>query len=387
MPEPRQHERQPDDQRAPEWHAPPPPRDLTALPHASSPPAAMTPSPPDTVPPRRFIYRVATPLLAMVLLGIGAVASVPALRDVVLPTRSTPTIPVATTARPSPVSRPVATTLHCFTGFTLGPTDLAPVVGREAAEYAVRDGYDLPFREGRLGTLIDAHLVVLGYTRSSFGGPVSEATRAAEIRGRLAWLLSFARTPALNAPVAPVPLPPGTTAYFLYSLVDARTGGFIESCDLVGPGAETADGPLPATPVETAVRQPIDTARIAVEFPVRAAGWLPFAASDVFARINRLPDNQAEVVADYFAVGGDEVGERVRIVSTNTPPFLATSDRGGQRVTLADGLDARFDDLGKMQIVTWQGAGAWYQIVAARPREIGGPYSIEQLLKIAAALR
>lgn len=348
----------------------------------------MPPALPNTVPPRRFIDRVATPLLAVVFLGIVAMASVPSLRDVVLPSRPTPTIPVATaTARPSPVFRPIATTVNCFSGFTLGPTGLAPVVGREAAEATGRDGYDLPFREGRLGTLIDARLVVLGYTPSSFGAPVIEATHAAEIRGHLAWLFSFARTPALDAPVAPAALPPRTTAYFLYSLVDARAGGVIQSCDLVGPGAETADGLLPATPVETAVRQSIDTARVAVDFPVRTAGWLPFAASDIFARVNRLPDNQAEVVADYFAAGGDEVGERVRIVSTNEAPFLATSDRGGQRVMLADGLDARVDDLGKMQIVTWQGAGAWYQIVAARPREMGGPYSIEQLLKIAAALR
>ena len=244
-----------------------------------------------------------------------------------------------------------------------------------------------PLYPGRLGTLIDARLMILGYVAIPFVAPSIQATQAAAVQGRAAWLLSFSRTPPLEAPSAPAALPPDTTAYFLYTLIDAATGGVIQSCEQAGPSAEVAGQPLPPVPPERALRQPIDAARAAVPFPARAAVWLPFTAAERFARVNHLPGGRAEVVADYFAAGGAAVGARVRIISTPTPPLLATVDRGGATATLADGRPARFDDLATMQVLTWHDGAAWYQILAARPQEDGPPYTAGELLLIAARLR
>lgn len=91
-------------------------------------------------------------------------------------------------------------------------------------------------------------------------------------------------------------------------------------------------------------------------------------------------------MADYFAVDGPAVGARVRIISTTSPPLLATTHHDGAAVTLADGRNARFDNLAKLQVLTWQDGEMWYQIVAAHLGGGGAPYTVDELLEIAAGL-
>jgi hypothetical protein len=40
-----------------------------------------------------------------------------------------------------------------------------------------------------------------------------------------------------------------------------------------------------------------------------------------------------------------------------------------------------------MQVLTWREGATWYQIVVGRPRELGGPYTVEDLIRVAAGLR
>jgi len=191
-----------DDQTVPRWHAPPPLRD------------AMSPSPAPTgqperpaataavAPARRWPARLAPPLLSALLLLLAALAGWPSVRAVVV--RSQP-------ATRQALMPQVATGVGCFATLTLVESSDTAVVGRDASEVKARDTYDLSFYPGRLGTLIDAHLLTLGYVTTPFVAPSIQATRAAAVRGRAAWLLSFSRTPPLEAPSAPAALPPDTT--------------------------------------------------------------------------------------------------------------------------------------------------------------------------------
>ncbi len=370
----------------PRWQAPPPRRDATL-------PSLEPTCRPDRVaattaaaPARRWPERLAPPLLIAMLLLFAALAGWPAVHAVVVHPQPAPTALASPPATRQALVPQADTGIGCFATLTLVEAASTPSIGRDAAEAKARDIYDLPLYPARLGTLIDARLMTLGYAPTSFGAPSIQATQAAAVRDRVAWLLSFSRTPPLDAPSAPATLPPATTAYFLYTLIDAATGDVIQSCERAGPSAEVAGQPLPPVPPERALRQSIDAARAAVPFPARAAGWLPFTAADSFARVNHLPAGQAEVVADYFAAGGSAVGARVRIISTPTPPLLATTDRGGSMVPLMNQRDARFDDLGAMQVLTWQDGTVWYQIIAVRPQKDGTPYTAADLLTIAAGL-
>jgi len=370
---------------APRWHAPPPPRGAPrdAPPTATPPPsmAPRAPAPPPR-PPVPWPERMAPPLLGALLLLVAALAAWPALRAVVAPAPA-PTAPASPTLA-RPVQPQGSQTVGCFGTLTLAPASGATTVDRDTAEVRVRDLVELPSVPGRLGSLIDARPVTLDYRPTPFGAPVIQATQAAAVRGRAAWLLSFVRTPPLEAPLDP---PTGDTAYFLYALVDAATGGVLQVCGQAGTGAEVDGQPLPAVPPERLRRQSLAAAQAAVPFPVRRAAWLPFTPLADHARVDRLPGGHAEIVADYFATGGTAVGARVRLISTDAPPPLATTGRGGTPVPLAAGDDARFDDLGTAQALTWREGATWYQVVAARPPGDGAPYTRDDLLHIAAPAR
>ncbi len=74
-------------------------------------------------------------------------------------------------------------------------------------------------------------------------------------------------------------------------------------------------------------------------FPAYGAGWLPCAPADRFARVERLPGA------------------------------------------------ARFNHPATLQTLTWRDGDAWYQLVAMRPGAHGPPYTVADLLAIAADLR
>jgi len=377
-----------DDRDMRRWHAPPRPRDITTPPPAPIRAPATPESGPVPVPAARLRDRLAPPLLVLVLLLVAALVLRPAPRDETLrPAPSPPTV--------APTSRPTTTRVvplgvprnNCFANRTLVAAETTPAIGRDAAEATARGGYDLPFRLGRLGTLADARLVTLGYVPGPFGAPVIQATQAAAIAGRLAWVLAFAATPALAVPAAPANTAAATAAYAAYFLVDAATGAVLQTCDVVEDTAAATDGPLPAVPPEGERRRPVDVARAAVAFPARAATWLPFAPAASFARVDRLSGGEAEVVVDYFAVPGAASGARVRLISTTRAPLLAPSAPGGTPVARAAGQAARFDDLGVCQVLTWQDGAAWYQVVAARQDGGASPYTAAELLRIADGAR
>jgi len=331
-----------DDRPVPRWHAPPRPRDST--PPAPTPGREPgTPAPvPEPVPAARLRDRLALPLLALALLLVAALVLRPAPRDETMRPAPLPPTVAPTPPRVVPLGVPRN---NCFANLTLVAADTTLAVGRDAAEATARGGYDLPFRLGRLGTLADARLVTLGYAPDSFGAPVIQATQAAAIAGRLAWVLAFAATPALAVPAAPGNASATTMAYAAYALVDAATGAVLQICDVAEDTAAATGGPLPAVPPEGDRRRPVDVARAAVDFPARAATWLPFAPAASFARVDHLPGGEAEVVADYFAVPDGTTGARVRLISTTHAPLLATSVPGGTPVPRAAGQAARFDDL------------------------------------------
>jgi len=279
-----------DDER-PRWHAPPRPAAPPAMP-------PIAPPPPD--PPPRSGGGGATAALRALLLLLVVVLAWTVLRPAVAPAPA-PTATATLVTYPRSVPRP-EDTVACFHSLTLAPTPAAPAIGREAAEATVREGYDLPFRAKRPGTLADARVVVLGYSWTSFGAPVYQATLEAETRGRVAWLLSFGLTPALEEPAS-------STARALYALVDATAGGTIDACEAMS-GATTASGPLPAISPEDMQRQPIDAALAAVPFPARAAGWLPFAPSASFAQVNRLPRRGGGRLLRDGGGGGRRAGAR-----------------------------------------------------------------------------
>lgn len=376
-----------DDRHMPRWHAPPRPRDITSpqtVPGREHDPPAPVPAP---APAARLRDRLAVPLIALALLLGAALVLRPVPRGE--PIRPGPPPTVAPTQRPTP-PRVVPLGVprnNCFANLTLFSSYTAPAVGRDAAEATARGGYDLPFRLGRLGTLAEARLVTLGYAPGPFGAPVIQATQAAAITGRLAWVLAFAATPALDVPAAPANAAAATAAYAAYFLVDAATGAVLQTCNVIEDTAAATDGPLPAVPPEGERRRPVDVARAAVDFPARAATWLPFAPAASFARVDRLSGGQAEVVVDYFAVPGAASGARVRLISTTHPPLLATSVPGGTPVPRAAGQAARFDDLGLLQVLTWQDGAAWYQVVAARQDGGAPPYTAAELLRIADGAR
>jgi hypothetical protein len=367
------------------WHAPPRPRAPFGPP--PSPPAE--PRPPGAIAaPRGPRVRLAPALLTLALLLLIGVAAWPALyAAVVHPPPVPPTTPPTPMTFPRAIPRSGDAPASCFADLTFAPTatpTVPPAVGPEAAEAAIRADYDLPFRKKRLGTRVDARLVTLGYVGYPVVGPAVRATRAAATQGRVAWLLAFSQTPALDDPV---PVAASATAYALYALLDAATGDRIAACEAVGAGATAASGPLPATPAEGEARLSLEAARAAVDFPARVAGWLPFAPTDRFARVERLSGGRAAAVADYIGADDGRGAARVRVISTTAPPLLATAERGGTAVALATGGAARFDDLATLQILTWREGDAWYQLVAARPREHGPSYTVADLLAIAAELR
>lgn len=373
----------PDGERAvPQWQAPPPRRDALT---PTGTPATRAPSvaaPPPAVGVA-WADRLAPLALGALLVLVAALAAWPALRAVIAPP-PVPTIPVSPTTPQPVVVPPGGQAVICFGTLTLAAAAGPAAVRPAAAEIAARDLVELPSYPGRLGSLVDARLVTLDAVPSSFGAPSIQATQAAAVQGRAAWLLSFVRTPPLDAPFAP---PSDNTAYFLYALVDAATGGVLQVCGQAGAGAEVDGQALPAVPPERLLRQPLAVARSAVPFPVRAAAWLPFTPLADAARVNRLPDGHAEVVADYFAANTAPIGARVRLISTDAPPLLATTDRGGTPVPLAAGGSVRFDDLATLQVLTWREGATWYQVVAARPRDEGPPYTRDELLRIVALSR
>ncbi len=367
------------------WHAPPRPRDPFGPP--PSPPAEPRPTG-AIAAPRGPRARLAPALLTLALLLLVAGAAWPALHAAVVPPLPAPTmVPPTPTTFPRAIIGAGETPASCFADLTLIPASTPtppPAFGVEAAEAAVRTDYDLPFRKKRPGTRVDARLVILGFVWPPSVGPAVRATRAAATVGRVAWLLAFSQTPALDDPV---PVAASATAYALYALLDAATGDRIAACEAVGAGATAASGPLPATPAEGEARLSLEAARAAVDFPARVAGWLPFAPTDRFARVERLSGGRAAVVADYIGADDGRGAARVRVISTTDPPLLATAERGGTAVALATGGAARFDDLATLQILTWRDGDAWYQLVAARPREHGPSYTVADLLAIAAELR
>ncbi len=228
-----------DDRHLPRWHAPPRPRDIT-------PPQPAPERPP--APTARLRARLALPRLALALLLVAALVLRPAPRDE--PTRPAPSPPpVVPTVRALP---PGAATSGCLGVFTHDAATATPVVGRDAAESTARDGDDLPLRLGRLGTLADARLVTLGDLPAPFGGPVSQATQAAAITGRLTWVLTFSKIPALDVPAAPADPTGAPVAYAAYSsfLVDAATGRIIRSCAGMEREAGTSSGSAPAAPAD-----------------------------------------------------------------------------------------------------------------------------------------
>ena len=384
MPEFERREPNADERELPRWQAPPGRRDV---PTSYSTPSNAPVDPPDDPSLERSpwtnTYLIGS-LLTLVLLLLGGMVLLPSLRAEDTRPRPLATALAPTRAPAATVFMPPATgPIGCFSTLTLDPIDRSVTVGRDAAEATLRDGYDLPFRLGRLGTLTDARLVTLGYRPPPFVAPMVQATQAASVTGDDAWLLAFARTPPLADPALPARLPLETTAYFLYALIDATTGAVITTCNGMGTGAMTEEGPLPSTPMEGDARQTIDAARAAVAFPVRVASWLPFPVVTSFARVSQLPGAGAEVVADYFAVAGDQPGARVRVISTTQPPLLAASDRGGTPVALADGRAARFDDLSTLQVLTWAEGAIWYQIVATGSPSGGTPYTAAELRQIA----
>jgi len=223
----------------------------------------------------------------VVLLFIIALIGQPTLHNTVMRPEPLPITPI-----PTPISTPrtlpptANTSTICLYPLTLTQTTAAPTITRDVAEAKVRNDYDLPYHARRLGTLAEARLVALDYTQPAYGAPSIHATQAATMRGRVAWLLSFEETPALDDPAA---MPPEETSYALYTLIDTTTGSTISACESVGPGATTVGGSLPSTSRESALRQPIDAARAAVSFTAHTAGWLPFVPDISFARVNQLP--------------------------------------------------------------------------------------------------
>jgi len=373
-----------DDRHLPRWHAPPRPRDITSpQPAPERAPALPEPERPPA-PTARLRARLALPLLVLALLLVAALVLRPAPRDETMrPAPSPPTVVPTVRALATVALPPGATTIGCLGVFTLDASAATPAVGRDAAESTARDGYDLPLRLGRLGTLADARLVTLGYLPAPFGAPVIQATQAAAITGRLAWVLAFSMTPALDVPVAPAGPIGASVAYAAYFLVDAATGTIIQSCEGREGRAGTSSGSAPAVPADGDRRQSIESARSAVDFPVRAATWLPFVPAERFARVSQLPEGQAEVVADYFAASGAASGARVRLISTTHAPLLATPTLTGTTVPLAAGQAARFDDLGVLQVLTWHDGTVWYQVVAARQQGGGASYTAEELVRVA----
>lgn len=373
-----------DGRPVPRWQAPPRPREV--LPPTPAP--GRAPAPPEAdpmaAPVGRPRDRLALPLLALALLLGAALVFRPAPRDETM--RPAPLPPTVAPTSP-PVVRLGLPRRDCFANLTFFSSYAAPTVGRDAAEATVRDGYDLPFRLMRLGTLVDARLVTLGSAPIPFAGPSTQATQVAAITGRPAWVLAFAAVPALDVPAAPKYAAAATTAYAAYFVVDAATPAIIQSCDVVDDTAVATDGPLLAVPSEGERRQPVDVAQATADFPARAATWLPFAPAVSFGRVEHLSGGETEVVIDYFADPASAVGARVRLISTPHAPLLATSDRGGTPVTLATGQSARFDDLQKLQVLTWQDGAMWYQVVAARQQGDGTPYTAAELLRIADGAR
>lgn len=236
-----------DDRHLPRWHAPPRPRDITPPQPAPERAAALPEPERPPIPTARLRARLALPRLALALLLVAALVLRPAPRDE--PTRPAPSPPVVPTVRALP---PGGATSGCLGVFTRDAATATPAVGRDAAESTARDGDDLPLRLGRLGTLADARLVTLGDLPAPFGGPVSQATQAAASTGRLTWVLTFSKIPALDVPAATADPTGAPVAYAAYSsfLVDAATGRIIRSCAGMEREAGTSSGSAPAVPAD-----------------------------------------------------------------------------------------------------------------------------------------
>lgn len=235
-----------DDRHLPRWHAPPRPRDITPPQPAPERAAALPEPARPPSPTARLRDRLALPLLVLALLLVAALVLRPAPRDETLrPAPSPPTVVPTVRALATVALPPGAATSGCLGVFTHDAATATPAVGRDAAEATARDGDDLPLRLGRLGTLADARLVTLG-------APVSQATQAAAITGRLTWVLTFSKIPALDVPAAPADPTGAPVAYAAYSsfLVDAATGRIIRSCAGMEREAGTSSGSAHAVPAD-----------------------------------------------------------------------------------------------------------------------------------------